>query len=337
MRIALRQGLVGIAVWFGALAPLLACSGTTDIAKGEPTGEDQSLLKEGACFGEALGGDTSCKPADTWKEYAAQACAARGLALSDFGLGAACQDGHADAKYSCCKTPPRPLPPKPGPRPPACFGDAQGGPTSCKPAEVWTKYASDLCVTKGTQIAHIAFAEECGKGTFRYTKYECCDSQPPPPPPPPPCETTVLGGGEGISPNDTRACQPNGVWKERAFDHCRATNRELSDLSVDNACGNDMSSSAKVTCCGGPPEPPRPEPPYPEPPKPEPPAPPFPEPPPPSCIGQGAGSSSCTDLASWKKIANDACASQGLQLAGLESGGNCPNGGATEVKYLCCR
>lgn len=336
MAISLRQGLIGIVAILGALSPL-ACSGSAEsqIKSGETLGEDQSLLKEGACFGEALGGPTSCKPLDVWKDYAVKACENRGLSISDFAVGAECKDGFSEVKYACCKPGPKPLPPKPGPNPgPACFGDAQGGPTSCKPAEVWTKYANELCQAKKSTITHIAFAEECTPGSFRYTKYECCDgSAPPPPPPPPPiCKTTLLG--------DKTSCKPNGTWKEYAFDYCAQQKQVLADLSVDGACGPDHSTTAKVLCCDGPTPPPLPpQPPQPpQPPKPEPLPPEPPVPPTPACIGDYAKAPVCTEAGDWKRIASDACAKQGLYLADLSLGAACsPSGGAYEAKYACCK
>lgn len=340
MRMSLRQGIAGAVAIFGTLGSLLACSGSVTPSSSENLGEDQSLLKEGACFGESLGGATSCKPADVWKKYVAESCDSRGLDVGDFTLGAACKDGFDSVKYSCCKAPPKPVPPGPGPNPvPACFGDAQGGPTSCKPAEVWTKYASDLCLAKGSKITQISFADECAKGSFRWTKYECCDgSAPPPPPPPPPvCKTTELG--------DKTSCKPNGTWKEYAFDFCNNAKLVLTDLSVDGSCGPDSSMFAKVTCCEDvavPPLPPKdPPPPPPKDPKdpPQPPPPPKdpvpPTPPPQSCTGYSAP---CADAATIKQTASDTCAKQGLTLGSLDLGsGACAGPNQYEAKYTCCK
>jgi hypothetical protein len=349
MRISLRHpchALVGLVALIGALSPL-ACSGSTEpVNGGETTGEDQSLLKEGACIDESLGGATSCKAPEVWKKYVTDSCESRGLNVGSFNLGNECKGGNEAVKYSCCKPAPKPIPPKPYPNPgPACFGDAQGGPTSCKPAEVWTKYASDLCIAKGFQISHIGFAEACGDksdpsgtGSFRWAKYECCDgsSPPPPPPPPPVCKTVELG--------DKTSCKPNGTWKEYAFDYCSQLKLTLTDISLGASCAPDSSQTAKVTCCdySQPPQPPQPPPDPPKPtdppPKPtDPPKPPPPPPPPPpqSCVGAG-GTGACYDQATWKKIATDDCAKQGLTLTTLDFGGFCPNGGS-DAKYTCCK
>src|SRR5688500_9120726 len=110
MAISLRQGLVGIVAILGALSPL-ACSASADgppggNGKGESTGEDQSLLREGACMPEAIGSPNSCRTADDWNKFAAEACDARGLAVANVELGAGCDGGVSAAKYSCCKLPP---------------------------------------------------------------------------------------------------------------------------------------------------------------------------------------------------------------------------------------
>jgi hypothetical protein len=335
MTITFGRSIAGVLAFVGALAPL-ACSGSASAVPGrESTGEDQSLLQEGACFTEALGGPTSCKPIDTWKAYADQACESRGLGLGDFAVGAACDGGFVEAKYACCKQAPQPIPIDPGGDPvAACFGDAQGGPTSCKPAEEWTRFASELCTRKGSAIAHIAFAEECAPGSFRWTKYECCDSSAPPPPPPPPptCSTTLLG--------DERSCKPYGAWKEYAFDYCARQKQTLTDLSFGASCGGDLARAAKVTCCTSP-EPlpyPPPPPPDPVPPSKEPPPepPPQPLPPPDACTGSGGGGTSCVGTSAWKLSASEDCAKQGLHLTELYFGRTCANG-AYEAKWTCCK
>lgn len=324
MTISLRQTAVGIVALAGALGPL-AC-GSDSVNSNGSLKNDQSLLKEGACFGEALGGPTSCKPADTWRSYAEQACESRGLALTDLTLGAECKEGFSDLKYSCCKPGPKPIPPGPNPGP-QCFADGQGGPTSCKPAEVWTAYANDLCLARGSKISHIDFAEECDKGAFRWTKYECCDdSGPMPPPPPAPvCEASVLG--------DPTSCKPDATWKEAALDHCARSGQVLADLALDAPCAPGSSQLAKVLCCGATPEPAPPPKPGPEP------VPPKPEPspvPPSSCVADYARADVCTDPDTWKRKVTESCAKLGLVVGDVSLGAPCP-GGSTEAKFTCCK
>jgi hypothetical protein len=312
----MRNVVVGLFAIAGALSPL-ACSGQDGDGVGEgAAAQDQALLQEGSCISEYMGGATSCKPADVWKKYAYDACASRGLDLTELNFGSTCSGGFTEAKYSCCKPAPKPVPPKPGPEPVACFADAQGGPTSCKPAEVWKQYASDACKAKGTSLVQIAYADECAKGSFRYTKYECCDATKPPPPPPPPpvCKTDVLG--------DATSCKPDGTWKEYAFNHCVDQKLAFSAMGLGPSCGAGMSTSVKVTCCEA--EPPPPPPP----------------PPPPSCDWRSLGDpTSCKDPGTWKQYAYESCLKDGLKLAdiGFPSTTCDASGSTSYVKFSCCK
>jgi hypothetical protein len=305
--------VLGLFMVAGVLSPL-ACSGNDAVVSDDPSAsQDQSLLKEGACIGDSIGGPTSCKPAEVWKQYAADSCKMRGLDLTDISLGGTCKGGYVEAKFSCCKPGPVPVPPPvPGP---TCFGDAQGGPTSCKPAEVWKQYASNACALKKSQLVAIDYAEECAKGSFRWTKYECCDgTKPPPPPPPPACKTDILG--------DKTSCKPDGTWKEYAFNHCVEQKLSFADMSLGPSCGKDMSTSVKVTCCGATPPPPPPP------------------PPPPVCEWRSQGGpTSCKDPGTWKQYSFDACKADGLTLGELSfPDAKCGPGGATaEVKFTCCK
>ncbi len=321
---ALRNVIAGGIALVSALG-IVACSGAreSDVTSGESTGADQSLLKEGACLSEALGDGTTCKSYDDLKLAAYESCTSRGLELTDLSLGAACKtekgiEGASEAKYACCKTGPKPVP---KPEPIACFVDAQGGPTSCKPVDVWTKYASEVCGAKNAKITQIAFAEECAKESFRYVKYECCDgSKPPPPPPPPPaCKTTELGDG--------KTCVANGTWKEKAYYLCTDAKMVLTSLSLGTPCDKDGSTAVKVECCTDDLKPPPTEP---LPPKPQ-----------PSCTDtQEIGDlKTCNDPATWKKLAYESCLKQGLTLSDISYGGGvCGANGETHgAKFVCCK
>jgi hypothetical protein len=248
---SVQNVVIGLFVMVGALSPL-ACSGAdADVGNSEVSGQDQALLAVGACVRESAGGPTSCKPADTWKRYASDTCASRGLDLEELALGAACAGGFVEAKYACCKSAPKPLPPKPAPvpvpAPIACFGDAQGGPTSCKPVAVWKQYADDACRAKGAQVTAIDYADECAKGSFRWTKYECCDARkPPPPPPPPPPACDWRDSGPSLS-----SCKDPVTWKQFAIDACKADGLSLGDISLPTAtCGPaGQVGEIKFSCC----------------------------------------------------------------------------------------
>jgi hypothetical protein len=56
------------------------------------------------CETQQQGGDTSCKPTAVWKQYAGEACAATGLALTAYSPFEACgDDSYRMVKYTCCK------------------------------------------------------------------------------------------------------------------------------------------------------------------------------------------------------------------------------------------
>jgi hypothetical protein len=57
----------------------------------------------GSCTGGSEGGATSCKSAETWRQYAAENCARQNLVLNDIGFGESCgTDFYRYMKYSCC-------------------------------------------------------------------------------------------------------------------------------------------------------------------------------------------------------------------------------------------
>jgi hypothetical protein len=136
-----------------------------------------------ACLESILAGDdTTCKSTPEWKQFAYDACLAKGMVLTYYGTGGGdCgPDKTHQVKYTCCPTTPTPPPPPPppGPTPPPtttrCFGASEGGETSCKPPSVWKQYASDACAKQGTVLTEIAYGTDCGSGNYRYSKYTCC-------------------------------------------------------------------------------------------------------------------------------------------------------------------
>ena len=60
------------------------------------------------------------------------------------------------------------------PTPPKCDQRTQGGPTSCKPADLWKQYASDDCKASGLVLSEISPREDCGGGFTRFVDYTCC-------------------------------------------------------------------------------------------------------------------------------------------------------------------
>ena len=130
-----------------------------------------------------VGDETTCRSPEEWKVLVHDLCLKQGKVLADFSAGGGdCgQGGTRMAKYQCCVSAPPPPPPvtppppiDPPPPPGRCEGASEGGPTSCKPPEVWKKYAADNCAAKGMALTDIGYAEDCGEGSFRFMKYLCC-------------------------------------------------------------------------------------------------------------------------------------------------------------------
>jgi hypothetical protein len=334
MRNEIRLGGLGIVVLAGVLS-LVACSSN---AEAEKVGTDQAMLQEGACIREVLGGDKSCKALDQWKQFAAQACENRGLALSDLAPGAECQGGFSDVTYACCKQGPQPVPPK-EPGEAACFGDAQGGPQACKPAEEWTKLASALCTAKGSSLSQVTFAEGCQPGSFRFTKYVCCEANKPPPPPAPPpvCVTEKI--------DDGKLCVEPGAIKERAFDLCAARKLVLTDLGIDGDCTPDRPGVASVTCCAPaevqPPDP-QPKDPQAPPPDRDPPVNPDgtkplpPQDPNTQCFASAASLGACAGDDALKELAVKTCAGRSADVTLIEFSRDCGDQGSSKVAFTCC-
>jgi|GEM_PF-3835510 hypothetical protein len=67
------------------------------------------------------------------------------------------------------------LPPvDPNQMPDKCFAEVLGDDTSCKPFDVWTEYAKEVCHGEDYRIVGLSIAEPCDKGSFRRMKVECC-------------------------------------------------------------------------------------------------------------------------------------------------------------------
>jgi hypothetical protein len=129
------------------------------------------------CTTKVQGDATSCKPAEVWKEYAEQDCAAAGGKLNGFSPKEDCGDGNSrSVKYTCCGSAPPPPPP-----PSDCTTNVQGDATSCKPPGAWEEYASEDCVAAGRKLYGFSPYEDCGFGNTRYVKYTCCGIETPPP------------------------------------------------------------------------------------------------------------------------------------------------------------
>ena len=69
----------------------------------------------GSCWWGGEGSDSSCKDESVWKQYASDACSAKGAQITNLVFGESCNGGFRYAKYECCSADPKdpgPVPPK---------------------------------------------------------------------------------------------------------------------------------------------------------------------------------------------------------------------------------
>jgi len=125
---------------------------------------------------------TSCVDQSSYKEHGIQACASRGLTLTDLVIGQACgteKQGASSVTFVCCG----PTPPKPVPPPECTRVDGGGGVGSCKPASTWKSYGAEACAALGMALSDLAFASACSQTGSDYENaiYTCCGGSPPVP------------------------------------------------------------------------------------------------------------------------------------------------------------
>ncbi|MDX2022992.1 MAG: hypothetical protein SF187_22345 [Deltaproteobacteria bacterium] len=80
------------------------CQGKAAVcAKGQCMVQEFSPPPPRKCITEVQGGETSCKPASVWKQYAFESCQAKGLTLTALSPGTPCGgDSSRYIKYECC-------------------------------------------------------------------------------------------------------------------------------------------------------------------------------------------------------------------------------------------
>jgi len=91
----------------GIVGVTFTCCGDQSPPPGPtPTGSGGSSGNAMCMPSQMMGGDTSCKPYDVWKQYASDACTQQNLALARFATVASCGDGvYQTAWYTCCSRP----------------------------------------------------------------------------------------------------------------------------------------------------------------------------------------------------------------------------------------
>ena len=93
-----------LAVVAGAF--LLGACGVPEEAE---EGLEVQQLQEGevsamACYTYSAGSSTSCKSTATWKAYASDYCASKGMSLSSYSVSTQCASGsYSYVKFTCCQ------------------------------------------------------------------------------------------------------------------------------------------------------------------------------------------------------------------------------------------
>jgi|GEM_PF-5835713 len=150
-----------------------------------------------------------------------------------------------------------------------CFVDGMGGPTSCKPEALWVQYAEDACADQNMVLTKYRVAKKCGKGLFRYIKFQCCPKEPlgdvccktnqgfqtiPAGKCPDtqvvadqycedePCVPAKLGNAE--------QCQSEMNWIIAAQKHCKQQyGMVMTQHSVGGQCADGLYHAIKFLCC----------------------------------------------------------------------------------------
>jgi hypothetical protein len=268
-------------------------------------------------------GNNTCLSPEELKKQGHAACESANLVLSELWLGEQCANGgHIAAKAVCC--PPANAPPNP---PAQCFTDVQGSPSSCKPTSTWKEYAAKACESKGFVLSDYDVSEPCGAcgdgssaangESFRYVKYECCESpQPPQPPPPAECIAELFGS--------QNSCKSSSDWKVEVAAYCdKLGGYAINSFHLLEPCDNNSSDAhrfVKFECCKDASLPP-------------------PQPPPSaSCIeNKQYDPSACQPAEHWNKIALSDCQSHGLGLESFTASSACNEGGFQSAYWQCCK
>ena len=180
------------------------CGGPTPSPPPPPTGSGGSSGGQ-MCTTSEMGGSTSCKPYDLWKQYASDACTQQNLVLTGLATGTTCGDGvYQSIKLTCCAPTPSPPPPKctqtvdasgqvcktcvdsvtgavisndcaPGSGSGMCVTIDDGSASSCKDEATWKKYGTDRCAQQNLLLTDLKLAVAC-PGGYSMVTYVCCGS-----------------------------------------------------------------------------------------------------------------------------------------------------------------
>jgi hypothetical protein len=195
-------------------------------------------------------------------------CTQKNLLLTSITPGPSCDGGIVGVTFTCCGGSTTMPPPQ------MCTSSEMGGPSSCKPYDVWKQYASDACTTQNLVLTGLATGATCGDGVYQTIKFTCC--APTPSPPPPKCTQTTDASGQicktcvdsvtgMVISNDCAPSLPSGMcvtfedggatsckdeatWKKYGSDRCAQQNLPLTDLKLNVACAGGYSTVTYVCC-----------------------------------------------------------------------------------------
>lgn len=260
---------------------------------------DELARPEGACLSGRLGNSQSCESAPDWKQFVADACAARGLQVASISSAESCgADRYRYSEFSCCPT--SQVTPAPN-----CTAGVEGGPSTCQSISAWKDAATSSCVAKGQLVADVYFGESCGAEQVRSVRFQCCGDLPVSSPPED-CQPFTDGNAQ--------TCQSPEDWKKSVAAQCTSKGLQLSDLSLSGDCGAGKFSTTKFLCCGARPTPP----------------------PTPTCQSEVYKTPGCKDESAWRQVASDVCTARSLKLGAIGFSDSCGTGSWQNMKYACC-
>lgn len=83
-----------------------ACGGAEESEEAlEARVAEEAEVSAMACYSYSAGSSSSCKPTATWKAYASDACAAKGMSLSSYTVSTPCatSGSYSYVKFTCCQ------------------------------------------------------------------------------------------------------------------------------------------------------------------------------------------------------------------------------------------
>ena len=197
----------------------------------------------------------ACHDMAEWVELGQEKCKTAGLQLTNIHVGKPCKGGGFQAaKIECCEDAPKMVccetkagvafvPEKackltqilPDDKCAPCQTQTWGGPSSCKPADVWVAYAEKHCKRLGLNLTAHSFGPQCADGSYQTVTFTCCEEEPP-------CFPASLG-------NDGQ-CLAESDWMEQAQKVCKAQGMVVTQHNLGGQCKGGWRA-IKFECCPG--------------------------------------------------------------------------------------